>query len=631
MSKDLRELLLARVDEYALRGEFRVVGDPAALVANELIPADFFPSLRRDRPPDGYVFGAGCGNAISTVEAFAATPRGMILVDVDPAVVYLGHVFVAALRRHATPEAFVEGFFCRGRKGLEALAAEALPEDDPFGLAALLPSFEKRAWSSLAALTESFSLGPQDARRVLAEWASHHPPKGRVVPVRTWIARNYAKLRELAVRDRIVVLRSTVFDPVLLETVAALPGFATSRHAIYLSNVVDHLLRRAVFRSARWKMRLSPEPPPEDEQVNTTADFLALLEKSMRHLEILTRAAGDTVFVHSSEGDSLRLEASRKPPRYAVESFYFQFDLDVLSAAFLSGGEAPAADAAGDDPWAAAAVQQATARALYSNALRARAEPARRLLESAVGLLKAACETSADDDDGLAFQVAEITFAALFVERGSVARELAPALVELRRILPVAVRRLEAFRPRLLAEAGDRPTRLLLWAQALVLAGRLLDEAELAEGTGSLVRKAVDALGEDGRFRDGGADDLRFHAEALARLVFCNLYRGQSELTAASERGCRVLDSVHPHGPLRVPSAPLRGPGPGDGAAGRLARLSSSETFYENARMALLFHGLSSESFERVHDAMRLYAFSHLSRSSEAELSKRLSGLAPRP
>jgi hypothetical protein len=627
-SSELRRHLLARADSYALRGEFQIIGQPAALVANERITAEYFSDLSRDAAPDGYILGAGCGNNISMIEAFAATPRGMILVDVDPAVVYLGHLFVAALRRHATPEAFVEGFFCSDREGLQELAAEALPEDDPFELVELLPSYEERVWSALSWLTGDFSRGPDDVARLLEEWASYLPPKDEIVPVRTWIVRNYSSLHELAVADGIVVLRSTIFDPALLTAVATLPGFADSSNVVYLSNVVDHLLRRAMLRSAQWKLRLTSEPLPEAERINTPADFLVLLAESTQHLEILEKAAGALTCTYSSESEDFLLKAGRGLPHYTAESFHLQFNLDALSASFLGNDAPPPQTANGGGTWNHAATTQATTRTLYAAALRHQDETARALLETSISALQAALE---GEEDYLAFCVAETAFTAIFVERSDVAEPLAAQLDDLRRVLESAVQKLERRREEILAAAGERSTRLLLWAQALCLSAPLLDDTKLVDGGELLIRKALASLGEDGRFRDGGDDDLRFHAEALARLVFCNTYLRQSQLTAASERACRVFDSVHPKGPLRVPSEPLRDPESGDGPAERLVHLASAERFYENARMALLFHGMVADDFGRVLGAMQLYIFSRMPESSpDANISEQLTDLATR-
>src|SRR5829696_2301377 len=272
---NVETLLSSRAEDFLLPGEFRTIGAPALLVTNESTPAGFHERVRETVAPDGYVYGPGCGNVLAMVEAFATAPRGLVLVDVDPAVVCAGRMLVAALREHPDAERFAAGFFCGGRAALERLEEGVLTAERSAALRAAMTGQRERLWTTLATLTRDFSLEPADAAGLLAEWAGHYPPDGRVVPVRTFVARNYAKLRETALRGDVAVLCSTLFHPGLLAAVAELPGWRSSRNLFYLSNVADHVLRRALLANARARLRVTERAP--ERTLRSTAEFVEAL------------------------------------------------------------------------------------------------------------------------------------------------------------------------------------------------------------------------------------------------------------------------------------------------------------------------------------------------------------------
>jgi hypothetical protein len=624
-SHSIARRLIEEADRYRLRDEFYTVGDAAALVTNELTPAGFYTAVRSTYQPDGYILGAGCGNAVAMVEAFPGTPRGMVLVDVDPAVIFIGNMLVTCLARHATVEGFVGEFFCGGRSTLESLFAEVRSQADPFAVHPHVDQYGERLWGGLAELTEAFTFTTADVPRVLADWKGYLPPQGQTIPVRTYMARNYAKLHQMAAADCIVLVRSSLFSPELLDAVARLPGFGDGTNLVYASNVVDHILRRSMFTNARAKLRLAEELP-EAQRINSTADFVPLLNEITSPLEAFRLRGKASVFVHSIEGNELILEASPAFPTYDAETFYFQFDLDQLSAAFLGGaggleeaGETngPAAEGA-EDPWPRATAHRRLGRGLYADAVRGDGEAARGRLERLVGALDEPnspfTRTAASAQTFAAFWLAETSLAVLFVGKGNLREALRRELDALEERLAAALAPWPIPEPEALA--GDAPL-LALHGQALAASALLLNDPTLATRGEALIGAAVALQNEAGFF---GGGDVRRHTETLLRLVLDRLHHPERETAAVVERGvAALLGCIDAEtGRIDLPPEPLATTGLG-------AYLSDEGTVYGSVRLLLLFHGLMTNDFPLVRHAMRVYAYFELKpEAPEGELTELL-------
>jgi hypothetical protein len=592
----IAEILSGRAEELALPGDFRTVGEPALLVTNETTPADFFTDIRSAFAPDGYVYGPGCGNILAMVEAFPGTPRGLVLVDVDPAVVWAGKILVAGLSRHADAESFVGELFCGGPEALERIQEEVLAAEGSALLVRQMRSQQERLRKSFAVLTAGFSCRPADAGRLLAEWASYYPPQGTIVPVRTFVARNYAKLRDLARRGDIAVLPGSIFDPRLIAAVAALPGFAGGRNLLYLSNVADHVLRRALLAHARSKLRLHAGGDGAGRELRSTEEFLDFLNgEQVGHLRALTDAGRETLFVESSTLGQLVLTSHTDFPVYTAADFNLDFNLDRLIIHFFEALTGWSREGRGDGPaWSRARRLRALLLGLYSAAVRGAVDRARETF----GILEAElAHRDLLEEEGAgaafaAFWVAELAHALLMVRRSAMAPDLAFELEAMQDRLAAASAGLLARRDDLAGSGAGRPAHLLLAAQAFTLSGH-------AQAGQSFLADALALQASDGLFAGEEGAGAAVHAEALLRLVVCSLHAPDEALGRALTRATvRMLRFIRSNGELELGAAPAGG--------GYAAYLSDPETVSENVRLALLLYGVSAQEGSPVEAALQV-------------------------
>lgn len=598
------QLLREHAETFLLPGEFRTVGQPALLVTNESTPAGFYEEIARDHRPDGYLYGPGCGNVLAMLEAFAEPPRGLILVDVDPAVVCAAKMLVAALRRHEEVEAFVRSFFRSGRGPLEELEAEVLAGEPSARLRRAMESQGPRLWKSLAGLTDGFLDAPHEAPTLLEEWAAHLPARGELVPVRAYLARNYAKLHALARADDIAVLCGSMLDPRLLGLLPALPSFAESRHLIYLSNVVDHLLRRAVLASA--KARFQPATSGAASDGGTFSSLEAFVEHLNAEEVAPLALSAPAVFVQSDALHDLRLVASPKPPRYTTESFRLSFDLDRLVLRFFESFRL-AAPGAGGAPWDAASHVRGEALALAGAAV---CDDGERLDALATTLgeslarwpwwndpsLLDGAEFGPEQRDLAAFVAGDLGHALLLAARGDGPH--GTAVATLRDGLAGLASRLG--RPDDPALRG-RAVRQVLHGQALVASGVLLADEELV-ASGDALLGSVLGLHDDGWFRDDSLGGVGAQAEALLRLAWATSLRPEIDAGAAlTETARRLLGLVGENGTLQLDALPTVAAVDGYGAW-----LARPRATCDGIRLAFLFHGFCAEEGTSIEAALQV-------------------------
>jgi hypothetical protein len=584
-------LLFPRTDELLLPGDFRAIGAPALLVTNELTPAGFHDHIREAAVPDGWIYGPGCGNVLSFVESFAGTPRGLVLVDVDPAVVLAGRMLVAALRRYSEAESFTAGFFCGGREPLATLEEEVLDGETSERLRAALHGQRERLWRTLAMLTEGFSLESGDTERLLAQWASHYPPAGNHVPVRTFLARHYGRLRELAVRGDIAVLCSSLFHPPLLAAVAELPGWRGGRNLIYLSNVADHVLRRALMANARSRLRVVAE---EQRTPRSTAEFVTVL--NAEHVGALRAVdTPGTVYVSSSAKNDLILTADTAFPVFREDDFGIDFNLDRNVVRFFEAFAGPAsAEGALQAPWSEGRPLRALLLRLYSAAVRGDEAAARALLVQ----LATWMERQPRDADLLwsAFWLAEIGHGLLILRRTPAAAALAPEMAALHQPIEAAAAVLLAHAGDLRPSAEEAPLGALLAGLGLTLAGELLSDEQLTVQGLSL----GDGARSEGRFTVPGAPAAAAQAEALLRLSVWQIHRPQDGVGAIlTGVAAALLPAIRKNGDVSRDGVEGRG----DGYA---AYLAEPEVLFETVKLALLFYGLTAEEGMAIEAALQV-------------------------
>src|SRR3989338_1368374 len=79
----------------------RVVLAPAIVTSLEHYDPILIERIKRRQKPDGYIYGHGAGNIFTMLETFPeqTPPKGLIMTDIDPAVVLAGAVFINGLKQ----------------------------------------------------------------------------------------------------------------------------------------------------------------------------------------------------------------------------------------------------------------------------------------------------------------------------------------------------------------------------------------------------------------------------------------------------------------------------------------------------------------------------------------------------
>jgi hypothetical protein len=621
----VRDLLARRAAAWSPTVSFTPVGAPALVVANESIPQGFYDGLRRTARPDGYILGPGCGNVLAMVEGFAAVPRGIVLVDVDPAVVCAGRMLVACLARQERLEDFVREFFCGGEATLASLEQEVLQAAESPTLRRRMEAQHARLWEGLAVVTEGFRYRPDEAGEWLRRWRDWDPTASGApaasLPVRTLVANEHGLFQSLARRDDIAVLEASLFDPDLLAAVAELPGFAQSRNLVYLSNAADHVLRRAVLATAKAKLRLGPPPAASATALPRSPDeFLAFVNE--QHLARLHAVEGSderrTWFVYSTTRNVLTLRSTSGVPCYRAEDLELSADLEAAVLGFFGGAaSAPgdgAARSAADGVWRQAAPLRRSASSLYAASVTGDPERMTAALEELAQdrtwrELPAAVRTVDAGEAGaaaesaamgyLAFWTAELAYAALAVD-GLAASAIGAKTLEK---IGWAAARVRDAGPPPTPSPGLSPAAYLLAltrAQALALSGRLLrQEALEAAGLEALGRLAGRGPEREAEAWSG------WEAEALLRLVSIHAHLPLRDWGGEmAELTRRLRGAVAPSG--EVEPAPLAKRAGTEAAEPYLAFATRPGVIVESARWALLLHGLLSEEMEPILTALRM-------------------------
>jgi hypothetical protein len=610
----VRDLLASRAAAWSLPADFTPVGAPALVVANESTPHGFYEELRRMAQLDGYILGSGCGNVLSMVEAFPKAPRGLVLVDVDPAVVCAGRMLVACLARQERLEDFVREFFCGGEATLAALEREVLQAAESPVLRRRMEAQHIRLWEGLSLVTERFRYRPEDTGEWLRRWQGWEPPAAASasqpvnLPVRTLVAKHHALFQSLARRGDIAVLEASLFDPGMLAAIAELPGFARSQSLVYLSNAADHVLRRAVFNAAKAKLLLGPPSPETGALPRSPAEFLAFVNE--RHLALLD-AVGEgehpTCFVYSTTRNELTLTSTFGAPRYRAEDLELSADLESAVLGFFGGTPEPPGGerktgVAGDEGWDQAERLRRSALSLYAASVTGDPTKVTATLEELARdhtwqSLPAGPTAS---PEYLAFWTAELAYAALAL-RGSGLSQGAIWEATLEKLGWAAALLRDQSPPPVPPPALSSPACLLplTWAQALTLSGRLLGRKDLeTAGLEILGRLSAPSTGGGAAAEWGG-----WEAEALLRLVSIHAHLSLQGWDATmAELTARLRRAVAGSGEVAL--APLgerpeaRGP--------YLAFATRPGTIVESARWALLLQGLLNEEMEPILTALRM-------------------------
>ncbi len=567
------QLALAPWDEPpGAAGSVFAAGGTALLATRERTPPAFYEQLRHVYRPDGYLVGAGCG-ALAMIEAFAAAPCGIVLAERDPAGLLAARLLVHALARHPDAAGWAAELFCGGRQTLAQLERQLA---DGRGAEAD-PAARERVWTSFAAGSA-----------------------GGAAPLLAALTRGYDRLHALARDGRIAVLRASPLDPALLAAVATLPRFGSTTSLVYLSDEVDQLQRRALFAAARRRLRLAAgddDDPTAAPPIAAAADFARFISS---RCEALDAACGDRppVCVETSAARDFLLAVRSGLPRYETADLYLDFDLDRLALCFFQeSGETPVAGwrAAG---WRGAARLRAGALALYGAAVRG---DVARAGERLAALLAGAAPRGADAPHLAAFWVAETAEALLALAGSDAAAAFAEPLAALSAILGEAARAMPPL-PGTLTQAGA--VESLLWAHALAAAGAALDDDALRQQARPWAAAALARQSPGGWLAGTAAEGLAAHAEALRRLVAYNRLAPEAKAAAAIRAAVPALAQ-----PVGASGEMALAPAPPPAADGYLAYTAAPDMAYQNAYLALLFHGLAAGDLESARAALRIFLY----------------------
>ncbi len=201
-------------------GEFQNVGQPALEGTNERGSPVLFEKLKgQGEPPNGYLIGIGASNVFSMLEAFpeGTTPTAVVLFDIDPAVIEFGQYLIQILK------------------------------DSPDELSSVI---KKESGGNI--FFPVYNANPEQA--IL----------------------KYAKvLSQLAQEGNFVIARADFNNPQLVQELSNLPNLKNLNNIVYLSNIADHLWRRAVAGNRSYLpdfsflSQLQPQSPHQNYYIDT--------------------------------------------------------------------------------------------------------------------------------------------------------------------------------------------------------------------------------------------------------------------------------------------------------------------------------------------------------------------------
>lgn len=210
-------LLEEKQSEFAWDFEFKLIGASAFTTASDLWNASGFVKKHVEKVHfNGYLYGVGGDTILALLALFRPSPKGLILVDIDPAVVLSTKMFVLCLEENKTIEEFLSTatFY-------EALSERLLLQEKNTLVKEQMQAHLTRAHHQWALNFRVFS--PE------------------FMPF--WMKEGYSVLHALAKNKEIAVLHGDLFDPRLLACLTTLPGWSAGSNVAYLANASDHIHR----------------------------------------------------------------------------------------------------------------------------------------------------------------------------------------------------------------------------------------------------------------------------------------------------------------------------------------------------------------------------------------------------
>lgn len=183
---------------------------------------DYFISRVRRHKPDGYIYGAGAGGVLATIEGmrYGKDPKGIIIVNLNPAVILGAKILRKGFGRYDSWEDFLDKIILN-RRSLLDMEAKILETESNEKLRKLMKKY-----------VNNFRLATDTVRKGVKGKEANYPLR--------IVERRYPTFRQLAADGNIAVILSNITDPKLLNKVHELPGFSQSNNIIYLSNISNY-------------------------------------------------------------------------------------------------------------------------------------------------------------------------------------------------------------------------------------------------------------------------------------------------------------------------------------------------------------------------------------------------------
>lgn len=212
---------------------------------NETVSKGFFEAVQA-KDPDGYIVGVGAGNVFTLVNCFPddTLPKGIILADIDPAVVAVGKLMIKKLRESETFEEFDRQVHGLPEEEFIREIKQIMGEEENSILAKRLDSLSKedwiRAWRYIAKNKDDASL--------YKYWnpEKYDGTQFQGTPINTIGAmrEKFSTLKQLVEAGNITITYADFTNPTFIAAVKNLPEFSDSTNIIYISNIIDHITSR---------------------------------------------------------------------------------------------------------------------------------------------------------------------------------------------------------------------------------------------------------------------------------------------------------------------------------------------------------------------------------------------------
>lgn len=274
---NISTMLKSRIEELGLESpRFESMGASSFFDTNERINIDAMREVRNSPShPNGYIVGVGVGNIFSLLECFPQghPPKGIVLVNVDPAAIAEAQEFVDELKTERTKTMQTAKRATRWRNQSIPRAPSRAAKESNVRWEARVSRHNEAVQANTDKNNE---LIQQEYQRLLAQQEDHRPEEeynelaygsAQRATDPGWPIMRYRNiLRDLAEKDAIVVLQQDILNPQVIETIKSLPAWEQSTNMVYLSNILDWWYRSHNLRitpTIREKLANIPVGTPE--------------------------------------------------------------------------------------------------------------------------------------------------------------------------------------------------------------------------------------------------------------------------------------------------------------------------------------------------------------------------------